>query len=192
MGSLHDSWSIFETSTSSPDRPTTTADTRFPLSEMMTNDYFLFYDWSGSALGNSTVVRVKRQSMFDEDLYSWHGHIYRTHRLNTTRYNTPTEALHSIYEGYHSKKRIVVTGDATGVQEDEVLTPLQYIPFRWSNRLEEVGSDDTRLLRPTEFTMSFGKGVRATVTGTENIRTSELDASLIFKSFGPGYNEAYN
>ena len=187
MGTLHDSWSTFKTS---GDRIFDGADARFPLSEFMTNDYFLFYNWSGSKILDDAFI--PNQRMFDEDLYSFHGDCYRTHRLRRDRYKTPTEALNSIYVDYHSKKRIIVTGDAVGMKEDEVLTPLQYLPFRWSNRLEEVGNDDTRLLRPTEFTMSFGDAIRSTVTGTENIRTSELDASLLFKSFGPGYDEGYN
>ena len=192
LGTLHDSWSKFETTA---DRITTGSDianARFPLSELMTNDYFLFYNWSSSSLNEGDTDKIKNQRVFDDNLYSFHGDAYRTHRLLRTRFNTPTEALNSIYVDYHSKKRISVTGDAVGLEEDEVLTPLQYLPFRWVNRLEEVDSNDTRLLRPTEFVMSFGEGVRATVTGTENIRTSELDASLLFKSFGPGYDEAYN
>ena len=189
MGTLHDSWSRFKISGNTISDP---ADARFPLSELMTSNYFLFYNWSGSSISSAILDKIENQRAFDSDLYSFHGNIYRTHRLNTLRYKTPTEALNSIYNDYHSKKRIIVTGDAVGLEEDEVLTPLQYVPFRWKNRLEEVGSDDTRLLRPTEFSMSFGDGIRSTLTATENIRTSELDASLLFKSFGPSYDDSYN
>ena len=183
LGTLFDSRSSFDKATLAE------ADVRFPMSEWMTSNYFLWLNHHSNPLTVDSRRAMLNQEPFD-NLYSPHGNVYTTHKLHGTNYATVTEVLHKILSDYHSKKRMIVDGSLVG--KNEVLTPLQYIPFKWRDYVEELGSEDFRFLRPTQALTTLGLDIPTTVSAQENVRTSELDASLLFKSFGPGYDEGYN